>query len=217
MLLTEKLVTDKSEPENDLFCHTLRGSDHRFYLFIFTGEHESHFKKASHRTTLTTSKANTQISFLWRSFMGKKRKPKVRAIPRLSPSALPLLQPHVLPSASAFPGKYWETTDLMQKSAGSDIAQLAQTRPWHYYSMALYCSSRAARSRRHSQPWPPLCLAILCSAEKPPGCNSGMWRRHSPPKFGVSMSSDEWQPKTNQLFTWRPEDSLHDRRPCYKK
>lgn len=101
-LLTQKSATDKSELENNLFCHTVRGSDCRVCLFIFIDQHESHFKIASPRTTLIASKVNVTVSFSLGSFILKKRKPKGRAILTVSGSSalLTLLQPHVLPFSS---------------------------------------------------------------------------------------------------------------------
>jgi len=80
MLLAQKSFTDKSEPENDLFCHTVRGSDSRFYLVIFIDKYESHFKIAWHPHAPTASEANAQISFSWGSSILKMRKPKGRAV-----------------------------------------------------------------------------------------------------------------------------------------
>lgn len=77
--LALKSVTDKSGLENGVFCHTGRGSDCRFYLFIFADKHEKHFKIASYHTTSIASKAKAQNSVFWGSFISKPRKPEGRA------------------------------------------------------------------------------------------------------------------------------------------
>lgn len=204
-LLAQKSVTDKSEKENYLFCHTVRGSDHRFCLF-FIDKHESRFKIASHHTTLIASKARAQIPFSWAPFTLKKRKaePNPGSTPHPSGSSSTRT-----PFSSCLPrsnGSHAEISRLRRSSVGTNKAlTLIINCTLLFLSTASPWSSRVPSGTASPEP-------RCAEPQNLPGCNSGTWRRRSPPKFGVSVSSNGWQPKKNQLFTWQPEKSLCDYR-----
>lgn len=106
-LLTQKSVTDKSEQENDLFCHSPSGSGPQVCLFIFISKHESHFQRASRHSALGISQENVTISFSLGSFIFKRRKPEGRAGPSTThpspPTPLRCSLPTSPLSAPAFP------------------------------------------------------------------------------------------------------------------
>lgn len=172
MLLTQKSITDKSELENNLFCHTVRGSDCRVCLFIFIDQHKSHFKIASPRTTLIPQRWTSQFLFHWVPLSWKRESLKAELY-SLSPAPPPCSRSSshtCFPSAPAFPTEVLVLTrnkgshaKISRHGHSSVGTNKALTSIINCPSLFLWSSEMPGVSR-HSQPWALLCPATSCRA-----------------------------------------------------